>query len=171
MLDLYDEDYGIGVQAGTQYYRSNEYFAWYKGGSHHNDAFNPGGGTMLMSLSSVGLGIPGQYYSGSGTNRLKTVGVDDGMSKNLIIIAGQMNGWKTDGNLFNTATPGLSAVRTGNGSYDVTWTQYEGASGYPSVHATCSTGGAKVTDVTSNSAKVFCNGDAWVHIQIIQFIN
>ncbi|MEX6779054.1 hypothetical protein [Limnospira fusiformis] len=44
--------YGIGVQNGTQYYRTGLHFAWFKSGSHNNSALNPGpGGTTMMVLT------------------------------------------------------------------------------------------------------------------------
>lgn len=93
MLNLWSSTYGIGVQSGTLYFRSDGTFAnsgnfaWYRGGTHGNGTFDPGsGGTALMLLtmdghlqvnSSGGLGITcietagghaiwGQCSSGSG---------------------------------------------------------------------------------------------------------
>lgn len=59
MLNLWSTSYGIGVQNGTQYYRSNDNFAWFKGGSHSNTTFDPGvGGSALMVLNTNGnLGL------------------------------------------------------------------------------------------------------------------
>jgi hypothetical protein len=54
MLNLWNEDYGIGVQSGTQYFRSNSDFAWFKGGNHNDARQNPGGGARLMALNSAG---------------------------------------------------------------------------------------------------------------------
>ena len=55
MINLFNTDYGIGVQAATQYFRSDFNFAWFKGGLHSNAAGNPGpGGTVLMALDSAG---------------------------------------------------------------------------------------------------------------------
>jgi Chaperone of endosialidase len=60
--------YGIGVQAGTQYYRvdsdinasGNGGFAWYQGGVHSNSAFDPGlgGGTMMQLTRGPSLKFP-----------------------------------------------------------------------------------------------------------------
>jgi len=45
------DEYGLGVQTDTQYYRSGFNFAWFQGGAHDDNAFNPGvGGTRLLSL-------------------------------------------------------------------------------------------------------------------------
>ncbi|GAB2940123.1 hypothetical protein GCM10027048_00460 [Hymenobacter coalescens] len=57
MIDLWGTAYGIGVQDGTQYYRSGEAFAWYAGGAHSNTQFDTGGGTQQMVLKNGRLGI------------------------------------------------------------------------------------------------------------------
>ncbi|WP_400190417.1 glycine-rich protein [Hymenobacter sp. B81] len=57
MLNLWNEVYGIGVQDGTQYFRSGESFAWYAGGGHSNAQFDAGGGTQQMVLTNGRLGI------------------------------------------------------------------------------------------------------------------
>ncbi|WP_260441919.1 hypothetical protein [Microcystis aeruginosa] len=60
MLTLYStntsgDNYGIGVQVGTQYFRTSANFAWYKGGSHNDGVLNAGtGGTTLMTLDTNG---------------------------------------------------------------------------------------------------------------------
>jgi Chaperone of endosialidase len=55
MINLWGEIYGIGVQDWTQYFRSDENFAWYKDGTHNNALFNPGnGGIRLMALNGAG---------------------------------------------------------------------------------------------------------------------
>jgi len=55
MINLFGTTYGIGVQSGTQYFRTNGGFAWFKGGVHNNTANSPGsGGTRLMRLDSSG---------------------------------------------------------------------------------------------------------------------
>ena len=55
MLNLWGTAYGIGVQGDTQYCRSNNNFAWFKGGVHSDTAFDAGaGGSVLMTLNSGG---------------------------------------------------------------------------------------------------------------------
>ena len=55
MILLYNNTYAIGVQPSTHYFRTNNGFAWYKGGTHVNTAFSPGtGGVRLMKLDSAG---------------------------------------------------------------------------------------------------------------------
>lgn len=55
MLNLYNTDYGIGVQTGTLYQRSGSDFSWFKGGTHDDNANAPGsGGIENMRLGSTG---------------------------------------------------------------------------------------------------------------------
>lgn len=54
MLNLWNAEYGIGVQADTLYQRSAGGFSWFRGGVHNDGTFNPGGGTALMTLNSSG---------------------------------------------------------------------------------------------------------------------
>ncbi|HEU0015552.1 MAG TPA: hypothetical protein VFQ45_17885 [Longimicrobium sp.] len=58
-VNLWRTGYGIGIQGSTQYFRSDAHFAWFRGGAHHNDTFNPGpNGAALMVLNTAGsLGI------------------------------------------------------------------------------------------------------------------
>jgi hypothetical protein len=48
------ENFGIGVQGYTQYFRTSDQFSWYKGGVHANNRGDPGGGTTLMTLDGNG---------------------------------------------------------------------------------------------------------------------
>lgn len=48
------DTYGIGVQSGTQYFRTGDQFAWYRDGVHSDIANSSGGGTTLMTLSANG---------------------------------------------------------------------------------------------------------------------
>jgi len=57
LINLYSNDYGIGVQGNTEYFRSKQHFAWYRGGSHNDSELSPGGGTPDMVLRSGKLGI------------------------------------------------------------------------------------------------------------------
>jgi hypothetical protein len=60
MLNLWNADHGVGVQANTTYFRSGAHFAFYRGGSHDNAQFAAGAnGAGLMSIlntGSVGIG-------------------------------------------------------------------------------------------------------------------
>jgi hypothetical protein len=58
-VNLYNADYTIGVQGGTQYFRTGDAFAWFRGGVHDDGQFNAGsGGTTQMVLTNAGnLGI------------------------------------------------------------------------------------------------------------------
>ena len=59
MINLWGLEYGIGIQNNTQYSRTYKNFAWYKGGSHHDDELNPGGGAVQLVVNdgNVGIGI------------------------------------------------------------------------------------------------------------------
>ncbi|NET44639.1 hypothetical protein [Okeania sp. SIO2B3] len=58
MIDLWGDGYGIGIQSNTQYFRTGNHFAWYRGGSHDSDQLDPGtGGTVLMVIKNDNVGI------------------------------------------------------------------------------------------------------------------
>jgi hypothetical protein len=64
MLNLWNTNYGIGVQSLTTYFRTdgaslNNGFSWFKGGVHNDGANNPGGGVELMRLTSSTLTVNG----------------------------------------------------------------------------------------------------------------
>ncbi len=62
MLNLWGEEYGIGVQSSTTYFRSSSGFAWYRGGRHHDGEGDPGtGGVPLMRLDAAGNLMPGGW--------------------------------------------------------------------------------------------------------------
>jgi hypothetical protein len=78
MLNLWGAAYGIGVQAGTLYFRSDGTFAnsgnfaWYRGGTHGNGIFDPGsGGTALMLLTAEGS-LQVNSSGGAGINCVST---------------------------------------------------------------------------------------------------
>ncbi|AOY82540.2 hypothetical protein BJP36_24120 [Moorena producens JHB] len=57
MINLWEQDYGIGIQNSTQYFRTNKNFAWYKDGSHNDGELNAGGGTVQMVIKDGNVGI------------------------------------------------------------------------------------------------------------------
>lgn len=70
MIDLWGTQYGIGVQSFVQYFRTDNAdalngFAWYKGGTHNDNAYNSGGGVTLMTLTQSGLTVNGTFVSSS----------------------------------------------------------------------------------------------------------
>lgn len=72
MLNLWNAEYGIGIQADTLYQRTAGEFAWHRQGVHHNDGANPGaGGVNLMRLDGSGNLIVngGLVVDGPGLNR------------------------------------------------------------------------------------------------------
>jgi len=60
MLNLYGTTYGIGVQAGTLFFRADATYAnaggfsWFRGGTFNGGQNNPGGGTEMMRLDPSG---------------------------------------------------------------------------------------------------------------------
>lgn len=70
MLNLWDDNYGVGVQSSTLYFRSDSNFSWFRGGTHSNTANAPGtGGTEMMRLNSAGLRVNGTFVSSSDRNQ------------------------------------------------------------------------------------------------------
>jgi hypothetical protein len=64
MLNLSGVQYGIGVQTGTEYFRSATGFAWYRGGVHAVGANDAGaGGKSLMTFDGNGLYVYGEGYA------------------------------------------------------------------------------------------------------------
>ncbi len=58
MINLWGTTYGIGVQDFVLYQRTSGAFAWYRGGTHNNAAFNPGtGGTPMMTLEDFAANL------------------------------------------------------------------------------------------------------------------
>ncbi|MBC8096261.1 MAG: tail fiber domain-containing protein [Akkermansiaceae bacterium] len=70
MINLWNTAYGIGVQANAAYFRTDNEFMWFKGGSHTNVFGDPGqGGTQIMRLGNSGnLVIAGTLSQGSDRN-------------------------------------------------------------------------------------------------------
>lgn len=71
MLNLWGTAYGIGVQSGTHYARTDTggSFSWFRGGTHSNSANTPGaGGVEMMRLNSGGLRVNGTFVSASDRN-------------------------------------------------------------------------------------------------------
>ncbi|MDZ8183670.1 MAG: tail fiber domain-containing protein [Nostoc sp. ChiSLP02] len=58
MINLWNENYGIGIQNSTQYFRTDKNFAWYKGGAHNDTELSPGDkGTVQMVIKDSNVGI------------------------------------------------------------------------------------------------------------------
>lgn len=62
LLNLYGSSYAIGIQGNTLYSRTDGGYAWFKGGSHNDGAYNSGSGTTLATLDSNGLSVYGGIY-------------------------------------------------------------------------------------------------------------
>ncbi len=89
MLNLWSDEYAIGVQSDTAYFRTAGEFSWYRGGTHQDDRGNPGlGGTSLMRLDGSGNLMP-RGWLGIGTSTPGT---------HLDVVAGQALGRFTSTN-------------------------------------------------------------------------
>ena len=84
MVNLYSTTYGLGVQSSTLYYRSDDGYAWFKGGVHADTANDAGaGGALAMKLdSSYNLTASGDVTAFS-DKRVKTdiMKIDDALNK------------------------------------------------------------------------------------------
>ncbi len=69
MLNLWNSSYGIGVQPNTLYLRTDNNFAWYRGGAHAENTYDSGGGTTMMRLDGSGLTVNGTFFSSSDRHR------------------------------------------------------------------------------------------------------
>ncbi len=69
MLNLWGNEYGIGVQDFTLYFRTGSTFSWYAGGSHNDANGSAGGGSILMRLNNTGLRVNGTFVSSSDRNK------------------------------------------------------------------------------------------------------
>jgi hypothetical protein len=116
MINLYSTGYGIGVQSSTTYFRSDNHFAFYKGGSHNDNALNAGGGTALMLIKNtgnVGIGLtdPGKSIDVSGSIRIRDV--RDGYGKDHEHSLQFNNGYYTTAYIGHT-----SRMTVHNGNYE-----------------------------------------------------
>jgi hypothetical protein len=116
MLNLWGTQYGIGVQAYTMYFRTdnaspiNNGFAWYQGGVHNNGQQNAGGGTSLMTLNGNELNVLGggtieagrifaddRSIGGRGHYGYAVFGETDGPGASAVIgVNGDPAGWAGD---------------------------------------------------------------------------
>jgi len=89
MLNLWGDGYGIGVQSGTHYARTDSAgsFSWFRGGAHSNSANSPGaGGEEMMRLNSSGLRVNGTFVSASDRNAKENITpVDPGLVLDKVV--------------------------------------------------------------------------------------
>ena len=102
MISLWGSVYGIGVQSGTQYYRADDNFAWFRDGVHSDTAFDPGsGGALVMKLDgSSNLTVTGTIAASnySGSHSGSSSGTNTGDQTNISGNAGTVtNGVYTTG--------------------------------------------------------------------------
>jgi hypothetical protein len=116
MLNLWNQGYGIGVQSGTLYFRSDFNFAWFRGGTHSDSpAGDPGGGALSMFLDQNGslrirggLTVPGA----AGISGNVSVGGDVSIAGSLAVSGSQ--------NIVSFFQKTLAIINGGEGP--TTWT-------------------------------------------------
>jgi trimeric autotransporter adhesin len=75
MINLFNAEFGIGVQSSTTYLRSNDAFAFFRGGVHNNGFLEPGtGGSRLMLVT------PSPAPAGAVTTGVVRAAVFEGIS-------------------------------------------------------------------------------------------
>jgi hypothetical protein len=99
MINLWGSTYGLGVQAASLYFRSDDGFAWFRDGIHAVGTYDPGaGGTTLMTLNPNGnLTVNaggGAAVTGDGGSFLGGVGVR-GVTAGALSVG--VFGWATNG--------------------------------------------------------------------------
>ncbi len=102
------DEFGIGVQAGTAYFRSNSNFCWHKGGTHSDTFCTAGGtGTVQMALrdSATAIAAVGHLYAASfniGSDRAVKTAIASINPRSVLakVLAMPITSWayKTDGN-------------------------------------------------------------------------
>ena len=167
MLNLWGTTYGIGIQMQTQYYRSINNFAWFKGGIHTTTTYAPGtGGTELMRLSDTefqyknneiwhagndgtGSGLDADLLGGSSLATLQSsidakLGLAGGTLTGAVTIGTSATGGESS---FQTA----STIHTGQPYLNVPWV-YTSQIEAPGERGTESTGIAVGIDGNHNLA-------------------
>ena len=82
MLNLWNQNFGVGVQSGTTYFRTDKNFAWYKWGSHNEAELNAGSDgivQMVIKDGNVGIGtsLPTEKLTVSGTLKTQKLQLGD----------------------------------------------------------------------------------------------
>lgn len=129
MINLWDAVYGIGVQSGTLYFRSDGtypqsgHFAWYRGGTHSDGLLDPGDdGTALMTLENTGrLTVYGQ-------DTTTTIGMVGSVIPNGIAVWARANG--PSGNALYGEATGPRGTAVYGRSIDADGTAIQGSSAF-----------------------------------------
>ncbi len=136
MLNLYGSNYGVGVQSNTSYFRSANNFAWFKGGTHASNQFDPGsGGTAQMVIDSsgnLGLGTtaPGARLELKAANASQSaLKVTSSGGKSLLEVKGSASSF-----LFSVSSGDVATLEfTSNADFRITNTS-RGSGGRALVH-------------------------------------
>jgi hypothetical protein len=90
MINLWNANYGIGVQDSTLYNRSDFDFCWYLRGAHANGRNDPGGGVLAMKLDSgSNLTVSGNVNVTGSLNVSGNVTFNPATAQNLLRVADQ----------------------------------------------------------------------------------
>lgn len=94
MVNLWSNEYGIGVQPNTTYFRSSFNFAWFRGGAHADTQFAPGtGGVLAMKLDNASnLTVTGGVSAAGLTSTGDIVAANNISASGNITAAGQLQG-------------------------------------------------------------------------------
>ena len=124
--------YGIGIQSGTQYFRTNAHFAWYLNGTHSDTELDPGvGGTaaMVIKRGNVGIGTTGPshkfhvvapdavgLFESTGTQAYLRLSTNEGLVNRVEITnrpGGRLSLWTAGGgDAFNISKDGNVGIGT-----------------------------------------------------------
>lgn len=103
-INLWSQEYGIGIQNSSMYHRTGAHFQWFRGGSHHPDTSNPGtGGTQMMILDSAAvLWVNGAWLRVKGAGNEQCYIGGDGAGGDVQV--GSMNAAISNIVMYNAAT-------------------------------------------------------------------
>ncbi len=120
------DTYGIGVQSSTQYFRTGNQFAWFKGGGHSNTAGDPGsGGLLLATLDSAGTLQPKSLFTTGSVAGSFLYSTGDAQADGELTVGGNAF---LDGQVMSTGTVAGFATRN-RGDQSKIWTMYSRTSG------------------------------------------
>lgn len=64
-INLYNAEYGIGIQNNNLYQRSADKFSWFVGGTHNDASADPGGGAAIVNWDNSRLDFYRRVYIGA----------------------------------------------------------------------------------------------------------
>jgi hypothetical protein len=114
MIDLWGPGrYGIGVQTGTMYLRSDNGFAWFQGGTHSDGQNDPGDGIRLMRLHESGsLYVQGTLNPG-GADFAEMLPADVGLEPGDVLAIGAAGRLVLSTTPYQTSLAGVYSTKPG----------------------------------------------------------